>query len=269
MATVLLADDSIAVRKVAERHLTEAGLAVTLAASGEEAIALLAGERPDLIVCDVIMPDKSGYDVCTYTRSQESLAGTPVLLISGIVNDNVTRQAKTCGANGVLKKPFHGTSLKDAVLDLLAKAPQARPADSAAAVAGTAPAELPASGNNRVDTLVAQIEELKGAFAREQERANELTRQFADQSQMQERITELEASLSSERHTAAQLNEQAGEAAKNVQRIQELEALLAKECEQNADLTQRLTEAEEAVATATAREEEITQKLTRIADLSK
>ena len=217
MAPVLLADDSIAVRKVAERHLTQAGLVVTLAASGEEAIALLAGERPDLIVCDVIMPDKSGYDVCTYARSQESLAGTPVLLISGIVNDNVTRQAKTCGANGVLKKPFQGTSLKDAVLGLLANAPQALHAASATAVAGTAPAEL-------------------------------------------------EASLSSERHTAAQPNEQAGEAA---DRIQELEALLAKERAQNAVLTQRLTEAEEAAAAATAREEEITQKLSIIAELSK
>jgi len=57
MPKILVADDSIAVRKVAERLLTEAGLGVTLAANGEEALALLAKEVPDLIVSDVIMPD--------------------------------------------------------------------------------------------------------------------------------------------------------------------------------------------------------------------
>ena len=92
MPKILVADDSIAVRKVAERLLTEAGLGVTLAANGEEALALLAKEVPDLIVSDVIMPDKSGYEVCAFVRGQAALAKTPVLLISGIVNDEVTKQ---------------------------------------------------------------------------------------------------------------------------------------------------------------------------------
>ena len=131
MPKILVADDSIAVRKVAERLLTEAGLGVTLAANGEEALALLAKEVPDLIVSDVIMPDKSGYEVCAFVRGQAALAKTPVLLISGIVNDEVTKQAESCHADGVLKKPFQGTSLKDRVLELLGKkqeAPVAAPA---------------------------------------------------------------------------------------------------------------------------------------------
>src|SRR5215212_7544035 len=66
MPKILVADDSIAVRKVAERLLTEAGLGVTLAANGEEALAYLSKERPDVIVSDVIMPDKSGYEVCAF-----------------------------------------------------------------------------------------------------------------------------------------------------------------------------------------------------------
>src|SRR4249920_388927 len=121
MPKVLVADDSIAVRKVAERLLTEAGFGVTLAANGEEALAYLAKETPDLIVSDVIMPDKSGYEVCAFVRAQSGLANTPVLLISGIVNDEVTKQAESCHADGVLKKPFQGTSLKDRVIELLAK----------------------------------------------------------------------------------------------------------------------------------------------------
>ncbi|MBI4002509.1 MAG: response regulator [Nitrospira defluvii] len=121
MPKILIADDSIAVRKVAERLLTEAGMGVTLAANGSEALALLSKDRPDLIVSDVIMPDKSGYEVCAFIRAQANLADIPVLLISGIVNDEVSRQAESCKADGVLKKPFQGTSLKDRVLDLLMK----------------------------------------------------------------------------------------------------------------------------------------------------
>src|SRR5262252_393079 len=134
MPKVLVADDSIAVRKVAERLLMEAGIGVTLAANGEEAMAFLSKEVPDLIVSDVIMPDKSGYEVCAFVRAQAALANTPVLLISGIVNDEVTKQADSCRADGVLKKPFQGTSLKDRVLELLAKkqSPAAAPAKPAA-----------------------------------------------------------------------------------------------------------------------------------------
>jgi CheY-like chemotaxis protein len=123
MPKILIADDSIAVRKVAERLLTEAGMGVTLAANGSEALAMLAKDRPDLIVSDVIMPDKSGYEVCAFVRGQANLADLPVLLISGIVNDEVSRQAESCKADGVLKKPFQGSSLKDRVLDLLTKRP--------------------------------------------------------------------------------------------------------------------------------------------------
>ncbi len=121
MSKILIADDSIAVRKVAERLLTEAGMVVSLAANGTEALAFLGRECPDLVVSDVIMPDKSGYEVCSFVRAQPNLAAVPVLLISGIVNDEVTRQAECCHADGVLKKPFQGTSLKDRVQDLLTK----------------------------------------------------------------------------------------------------------------------------------------------------
>ncbi|MEM4414282.1 MAG: response regulator, partial [Candidatus Caldarchaeum sp.] len=119
MPVILVADDSIAVRKVAERLLLEAGFEVILAANGEEVLASLERERPDVIVCDVIMPDKSGYEICTLIRNNPQWAPIPVLLISGIVNDEVMKEAQSCQANGILKKPFQGTSLKDKILELL------------------------------------------------------------------------------------------------------------------------------------------------------
>jgi len=128
MPKVLIADDSMAVRKVAERLLVQAGFEVALASSGEEALTWLAKERADMIISDVIMPGRSGYDVCTFVRSQAGLADTPVLLISGIVNDEVAKQVELCRANGVLKKPFQGSSLQDKVKELLAQRQQAAPA---------------------------------------------------------------------------------------------------------------------------------------------
>ena len=119
MPTVLIADDSLSVRKVAERLLLEAGLEVALAANGEEALTWMSNQRPDLVIADVIMPDKSGFEVCAFIRSHASLSDTPVLLVSGFVDDEVTRQAEACQADGIIKKPFQGASLREQVLGLL------------------------------------------------------------------------------------------------------------------------------------------------------
>lgn len=132
MPIILIADDSLSVRKVAERMLTEAGLEVALAANGEEAMTMASAKKPDLVIADVIMPDKSGFEVCAYIRAQANLANTPVLLVSGFVDDEVTRQAEACKADGVIKKPFQGASLRERVMELLsarkaAEAPVAAP----------------------------------------------------------------------------------------------------------------------------------------------
>jgi CheY-like chemotaxis protein len=179
MPKILVADDSIAVRKVAERLLTEAGLGVTLAANGEEALALLAREVPDLIVSDVIMPDKSGYEVCAFVRGQAALANTPVLLISGIVNDEVTKQAESCHADGVLKKPFQGTSLKDRVLELLGKKQSAPTPAPAKAAVTSAPPTAPAN---------AQVLDEQGPAARQ---AIEKLKQIEEELQKERRQTSL------------------------------------------------------------------------------
>ena len=78
------------VRKVAERLLTEAGMGVTLAANGSEALALLAKDRPDPRGVRDADRLTSGYEVCAYVRGQADLADLPVLLISGIVNDEAS-----------------------------------------------------------------------------------------------------------------------------------------------------------------------------------
>jgi len=119
MPTILVVDDSLSVRKVAERMLMEAGLEVAAVSNGEEALDWLSTKRPDLVIADVIMPDKSGFDVCAFVKSNAALADTPVILVSGFVDEELTRQAEACRADGIIKKPFQGAALRERVLHLL------------------------------------------------------------------------------------------------------------------------------------------------------
>ncbi len=261
MPKILVADDSIAVRKVAERLLTEAGLGVMLAANGEEAMAVLSKERPDLIVSDVIMPDKSGYEVCAFVRSQPALSHIPVLLISGIVNDEVTRQAESCKADGVLKKPFQGTSLRDRVLDLLSKRP---PLDTAAtpvaeagvrphasiAVPSSKPTELrkvPDIDPTQLDALrqaASRLGEAEAALRAERERTAQLVQQIAELERESARVKDLESQLAAEQERAALLEKRAADAERVAGRVQELEATLGAERDAAAQLVQQLNELE-------------------------
>lgn len=250
MPKVLVADDSITVRKVAERLLTEAGMEVALAANGEEALAWLANEQPDFIISDVIMPDKSGYDVCRYVRSQAALAETPVLLISGIVNEEVNRQAESCRADGVLKKPFQGTSLQERVRELLAKKAEkpavlaaneldsiekGRPHDASQAT-GSAPGGQANSKVYRITEEQLQsfrqaanrIKELEGLLADEKARSTDLIERIEAARRSESRIPELEASLIEQQKRVADLEQQVNRLADVERRNKELEALLAK-----------------------------------------
>jgi CheY-like chemotaxis protein len=111
MAKVLVVDDSVSVRKVIERALAARHLDVVAAASGEEAIQRIDVEEPDLIICDVILPDKDGYQVCEHVRGHPRLSRTPVLLISGVVSSAVLQRAAEVRSNDVMFKPFAAEDL--------------------------------------------------------------------------------------------------------------------------------------------------------------
>jgi CheY-like chemotaxis protein len=306
MPKVLIADDSIAVRKVAERLLTEAGFGVTLAANGEEALAYLAKETPDLVVSDVIMPDKSGYEVCAFVRAQRALANTPVLLISGIVNDEVTRQAESCHADGVLKKPFQGTSLKDRVLELLAKrqgaaTPAAKniervtesfePIQSArvsneqleiyrqaVARSKTLEEELRVErdratrSTQRVSQLEGQlgsVKEFESVLAGERERIARLKQQLAEVDSATARVQDLEAALAKEREGSAQQAMRLAELQKNASRVQELEATLHAERQAATQLVEQMTVMERAVTRSQELAQQLAQEQERTSDLTR
>src|SRR6266852_9660909 len=111
MPRVLVVDDSLSVRKMVERALEMKGFDVLAAASGTEAMERLDSAMPDLVVCDVVMPDVDGYRICEFVRAHPTLSETPVLLITGIVNASVLERASHVRSNDVLRKPFTGDEL--------------------------------------------------------------------------------------------------------------------------------------------------------------
>src|SRR5262249_36174136 len=141
MPKVLIVDDSLTVRKVVERILESRQLEVLQASLGTEAIERIQRDQPDLVVCDVLLPDKEGYEVCQFVKSDPRLVRTPVLLISGIVNAAVLDRAARAGSARGMRKPFSADELAGKVGDLLGLTapalPEADPANGISMAATT------------------------------------------------------------------------------------------------------------------------------------
>ena len=167
MAKVFVVDDSVSVRKAVERVLAPRGMAVASCASGNEALARLPGEAPDLLICDLVLPDLDGYEVCRWLRQVPALATTPVLFISGIVDADVQGRVAALGVEGILKKPFSGEDLVATVERILAASRAASPAaaesPAADSPAADSPAAAPASpGSPRIRGLLSEVTTLAG-----------------------------------------------------------------------------------------------------------
>ena len=121
MPKVLVVDDSLSVRKVVERALLGRQMEVVCAATGSEAMERFDRDEPDIVVCDVLMPDKDGYEICEFVKRHPRLGATPVLLMSGIVNDEVRERAARVKSADVLSKPFAAEDLLRRLDALLAK----------------------------------------------------------------------------------------------------------------------------------------------------
>src|SRR2546426_3643199 len=135
MTKVLVVDDSLSVRKVVERARAGRQIDVVCAASGSEALERLERDAPDLVVCDVVMPDRDGYEICEFIKRHPRLAHTPVLLMSGIVNDEVRERAARVQSAGILAKPFAADDLIRHLDNLIPRRPAAPAARETAAAA--------------------------------------------------------------------------------------------------------------------------------------
>lgn len=122
MAHILIVDDEMLFRKLVRKMLEEAGHQVLEAANGNEALAIVERTPPDLIIMDVLMPEREGIETIASLRRAKSTI--PILAVSGGGRTKMTEfltVAEKFGADASLRKPFDQKTLLDAVQSLLGK----------------------------------------------------------------------------------------------------------------------------------------------------
>jgi DNA-binding response OmpR family regulator len=117
---VLIADDEPNIVVSLEMLLKREGHRVSVARDGEMALAMIREERPDLVLLDVMMPGKSGFEVCQAVRADEALAGVKILMLSAKGRDTDVAKGTALGADAYMTKPFSTRELATRVLELLA-----------------------------------------------------------------------------------------------------------------------------------------------------
>ena len=139
---LLLADDSITIQKVVGITFANEDYKVTSVDNGEDAIARARDLKPDVILADVVMPKKNGYEVCEAVKSDPSLKHIPVLLLAGTFEAFDEARARAARADGHIGKPFESQALINKVNELVTGKPSA-PAPGAPAPRPAAPAPAP------------------------------------------------------------------------------------------------------------------------------
>src|SRR5215467_14611136 len=134
--TVYFIDDSATMREVIKIAFRRENINVVACHDAASALGEIQEARPDVVITDVIMPEKDGYEVCQYIKSHPELGKTPVILMSGVVNRAVAEKAFAVKADELLRKPFQPQDLIARVKHLLQ--PNTAPTAAAAASAAVA-----------------------------------------------------------------------------------------------------------------------------------
>jgi CheY-like chemotaxis protein len=122
---ILLADDSITIQKVIELTFSDEDFDVITVGNGRLAIERIQEVQPDIVLCDIIMPEKDGYEVCEYVKQNPAFAHVPVLLLTGAFEPFDQERAARVGSDGYLAKPFEPQTLISKVKELLSRGPRA------------------------------------------------------------------------------------------------------------------------------------------------
>ncbi len=118
-ARILVADDSVTIQKVVELTFSKEDFVLVQARSGEEAIRRAKEERPDLVLLDLSMPDKNGYEVCAALRAEPMLRTVPIILLTGTFEAFDKDKGIQAGADDFVTKPFESQLLISKVKQLL------------------------------------------------------------------------------------------------------------------------------------------------------
>lgn len=119
MNRILLADDSPQALRLAEQILTGQGIEVVSVTDGAIALRRLPDVNPDLLITDVYLPTRSGFDLARFLKSQDQYRHIPVIFAAAPIDEFNEQDAKNAGADIILRKPFEASALLGAVQQLL------------------------------------------------------------------------------------------------------------------------------------------------------
>lgn len=122
--TVYFIDDSATMREVIKIAFRRESINVITCHDAASALARFGETTPDVVITDVIMPERDGYEVCQLIKKDEKLAKTPVILMSGVVDRTVAEKAIAARADELIRKPFQPQELIARVKNLLNPKPQ-------------------------------------------------------------------------------------------------------------------------------------------------
>jgi CheY-like chemotaxis protein len=126
LSRILLADDSPHAQRMGERILREEGFEVVSLTDGDAAMLRLADVDPDLILADVFLPGKSGFDLCRYVKNDPRFKHVRVVLTAGLLEPFDEDEAKRAGCDAILKKPFEASKVVSTIDPLVKEAQLAR-----------------------------------------------------------------------------------------------------------------------------------------------
>ena len=104
---VLVVDDDKEVARLMRAYLEQAGFDVLVANNGETAVHTLRREKPDLLLLDLMLPDRDGYDITRLVRADPVLAGTPIIMLTARVDVTDKIVGLEMGADDYVTKPYN------------------------------------------------------------------------------------------------------------------------------------------------------------------
>jgi DNA-binding response OmpR family regulator len=119
MSTILIADDEPNIVISLEYLMQREGHEVLVARDGDEALAMIGEHRPDLVLLDVMMPGRSGFEVLKAVRGNDEIAATRILMLTARGRDTDRTKGEALGADGYVVKPFSTRDLAEQVREML------------------------------------------------------------------------------------------------------------------------------------------------------
>jgi two-component system, OmpR family, alkaline phosphatase synthesis response regulator PhoP len=118
-AKVLIADDNPQILELLEAYLEPLGVQVLLAADGQETLLAVEQHQPDLLLLDIMMPKRSGYEVCRLLKDDRRYRDMPIIVVTALNEVGDLERARECGADDFLSKPVNKLQLLERVRSLL------------------------------------------------------------------------------------------------------------------------------------------------------